>query len=68
MIEFVLGAICLGVLALVWFVIGLMNRREDEHDFEMEELKGVLNVRRNIKDKLRDDPKHTERVHKQFND
>ena len=68
MIEYILGALGLGVLGLAWFGYGLLNTRDKEKEAELEELSGVVNVRRNTKDKLRDDPDYAQRVRDAFND
>ena len=65
-------SIALGVLALVlilvWWVKGLTTKRELEQEEEYEELAGVIDVKRNQKDKLRTDAEHTKRVRDFFND
>ena len=68
MLEFILGAVALGVIGIVWFVIGLLNVRDRDKEAQIEELSGVVNVRRNTKDKLRTDPDYAKRVRSAFND
>ena len=68
MIDYVWGAVSIGVLGIVWFAFGLLNTRDKEKEAELEELSGVVNVRRNTKDKLRDDPDYAQRVRDAFND
>ena len=68
MLEFILGAVALGVIGIVWFVIGLLNVRDRDKEAQIEELSGVVNVRRNTKDKLRTDPDYAKRVRNAFND
>ena len=62
------GGVVLLVLILVWWVKGLTTKREIEQEDEYEALTGVIDVRRNIKDKLRNDSGYTERVRDAFND
>ncbi len=62
------GGVVLLILILVWWVKGLTTKRELEQEDEYEALTGVIDVRRNIKDKLRDDPDYAERVRNAFND
>ena len=68
MIELIaFGGIIL-VSILVWWVKGLTTKREIEQELEYEELTGVIDVKRNIKDKLRDDSDYAQRVRDAFND
>ena len=68
MIELIaFGGIIL-VSILVWWVKGLTTKREIEQELEYEELAGVIDVKRNIKDKLRDDSDYAQRVRDAFND
>ena len=62
------GGVVLLVLILVWWVKGLTTKREMEQEDEYEALTGVIDVRRNTKDKLRDDSDYAERVRNAFND
>ena len=62
------GGVVLLVLILVWWVKGLTTKREIEQEDEYEALTGVIDVRRNIKDRLRDDPDYAERMRNAFND
>ena len=65
---FSLGAGIFLVLFLVWWIKGLTNKREIEQDLEYEELTGVIDVKRDIKDKLYSDADYTKRVRDAFND
>jgi hypothetical protein len=56
------------VSILVWWVKGLTTKREIEQELEYEELTGVIDVKRNIKDKLRDGSDYAQRVRDAFND
>ena len=62
------GGVVLLVLILVWWVECLTTKREIEDEYEYEALTGVIDVRRNIKDRLRDDPDYAERMRNAFND
>ena len=68
MIELIaFGGIIL-VSILVWWVKGLTTKREIEQELEYEELTGVIDVKRNIKDKLRDGSDYAQRVRDAFTD
>jgi hypothetical protein len=64
----VAGSVIFLIIFLVWWVKGLTTRREIEQEDEYEELTGVIDVKRNVKDKLRDDPDYADRVRDAFND
>lgn len=64
----VAGGVIFLIIFLVWWVKGLTTKREMEQEDEYEELTGVIDVKRNVKDKLRDDPDYAERVRDAFND
>jgi hypothetical protein len=64
----VAGSVIFLIIFLVWWVKGLTTKREIEQEDEYEELTGVIDVKRNIKDKLRDDPGYADRVRDAFND
>ena len=64
----VAGGVIFLIIFLVWWVKGLTTKREMEQEDEYEELTGVIDVKRNVKDKLRDDPDYAERVRSAFND
>jgi len=66
--EWLIGIICIGVLWLVYVVVGLFKRIDDKHDQELEEWEGVTDVKRETRDKLASDPDYVKRVQKHFND
>ncbi len=67
MIEFIMGAICLGVLGIVFSFISMTKDRRKEGIRENEEFVGVIDVRRNAKNKLRDDANAIKRVRDKYN-
>lgn len=64
----VAGGITFLVIFLVWWVKGLTTKREMEQEEEYNNLSGVIDVKRDIEDKLRDDPDYAEFVRNSFND
>ena len=68
MIELIWGAVALGVLGVFWFAIGLTKDRRKEEREQHGEFTGVIDVRRNNKERLRTDGKYRKRVRDFFND
>lgn len=66
--EYLLVFIVFGLLAVIWFVRGLTNDRRREFEREREELTGVIDVRREAKDRLRTDDKYRNKLHDKYND
>ena len=66
--EWLIGLICIGVLWLVYVVVGLFRRIDNEQEQELEEWEGVTDVRRKTRDKLASDPDYVDRVQNEFND
>lgn len=64
----VAGGITFLVIFLVWWVKGLTTKREMEQEEEYNNLSGVIDVKRDIEDKLRNDPDYAEFVRNSFND
>ena len=65
--DVILGLVILGVIGMFWFIAGLTNDRRRRDKREFDEFIGVIDVRRNAKDKLRDDD-YTKRVRDKYND
>ena len=68
MIELIWGAVALGELGVFWFAIGLTKDRRKEEREQHGEFTGVIDVRRNNKERLRTDGKYRKRVRDFFND
>lgn len=70
MAGYIVGILALGALWLVWFVAGLAggSSRREQLEREQEEWSGVLDVKRETRDKLKSDPDYAERVQDEFND
>ena len=64
----VLGIIFGFLFFLVMWIKSLTNKREIDQELEYEELTGVIDVKRDIKDKLYNDADYTKRVRDAFND
>jgi hypothetical protein len=67
-IAFISGFIAAFVVCILWFAFGMISRRDANSDYELEEMTGVVNVRRNNQNNAPIDPNHTERTHEEFND
>jgi hypothetical protein len=65
--EWLIGLISLGVLWLVFVVVGLFRQRIDIVEEEAEHLTGVVNVRRNAEEAKHNDPDAINRVRDRFN-
>tara|TARA_R110000803_G_scaffold210685_2_gene283176 strand:- start:2483 stop:2689 length:207 start_codon:yes stop_codon:yes gene_type:complete len=68
MMDFIWGAVCLGVLGIVFLFISMTKDRRKELIREHEEFVGVIDVRRNAKNKLRDDADARDKLHDKYND
>jgi len=62
----------LGLVAIffIWFVAGLAGKsaRLRQTEQELEEWEGVMDVKRETRDKLNSDPDYVKRVQDNFND
>ena len=65
--AWLIGIICIGVLWLVFAVVGLFKRVDDKKDQELEEWSGVTDVKREIDNKLANDREHAKRVRGKYN-
>lgn len=64
------GFLGLAVLFIIWFVAGLAGsaaRREAARE-ELDEWSGVIDVKRETRDRLASDPDYAKRVQDDFND
>jgi len=66
--EWLIGFISLGVLYVVIVTISLFRRRTDEEQEKLEEFSGVLDVKREVKNKLDTDLDYVNKLHDTFND
>ena len=66
--EWVVGSVCLVALYIAIIAITLFRRKLDESEEEIDNFSGVLDVKRNAKDKLNSDSEYTKRVQDKFND
>jgi hypothetical protein len=66
-LYYFLTPIVIILIIISWAAIWLFSRVDDD-DGELEELTGVVNVRRNNQNNTPIDPKHTERAYEEFND
>lgn len=55
------------VSGVIWFIVGLTSDRRKERERQVGELTGVINVRREAKDKLRTDDEYRDRVRDKYN-
>ncbi len=67
MIEIILMLVLVSVIALIFFV-GVASGRDRQRREELEEWEGILDVKRETKDKLNTDSEYAERVQDHFND
>ena len=65
--EWLIGLLSLGVLWLVFVVVGLFRQRIDIVEEEAEHLSGVVNVRRNAEEAKHSDPDAIKRVRDKYN-
>jgi len=66
--EWLIGFISLGVLYVAIVTISLFRRRTDEEQEKLEEFSGVLDVKREVKNKLDTDLDYVNKLHDTFND
>jgi hypothetical protein len=64
------GFLGLAVLFVIWFVAGLAGNaaRRETLEQELEEWEGVLDVKRETRDRLASDPDYVKRVQDEYND
>ena len=65
--EYILVPLAVGLIIIAWLVIWLFSPRNDD-DGELEELSGVVNVRRNSIENKQYPDDYSERVREGFND
>jgi hypothetical protein len=67
--SWLFGALGVGVLFIIWFVAGLAGKsaRLRQTEQELEEWEGVMDVKREARDKL-NDPDYVKRMQNEFND
>jgi len=68
MMKWLIGFISLGVLYVAIVTISLFRRRTDEEQEKLEEFSGVLDVKREVKNKLDTDLDYVNKLHDTFND
>lgn len=68
MMKWLIGFISLGVLYVAIVTISLFRRRTDEEREKLEEFSGVLDVKREVKNKLDTDLDYVNKLHDTFND
>jgi hypothetical protein len=68
MIEWLYGLIGVGVLWLVFVVVGLFRQRIDIVEEEAEHLSGVIDVRRKAEEAKHNDRDAIKRMRERFND
>lgn len=66
--EWVIGSVCLVALYIAIMAITLFRRKADESQNELDDFSGVLDVKREIKDKLDTDREYINKLHDNFND
>jgi hypothetical protein len=69
-IDAIFGLAVLAVIGLIFFVASLAKagERARARRRELEEWEGILDVRRETRDKLDNDPEYVKRVRDHFND
>lgn len=67
MIEYILAAVALGVVVLALKMFGMTRQHRREKLREREEFVGVIDVRRENKERLRTDGEYRDRVRDKFN-
>ena len=65
---FIAGSVVMLILIMVIWAKGLTSNRIKEAEEELENWTGVLDVKREIKDKLDTDLDYVNRLHNKFND
>lgn len=65
--EIIVTALVTAGLIIGVFLFGLMSGRNRASRDELEEWSGVMDVKRETRDKLRSDPDYVERMQNQFN-
>ena len=66
--EYLVALIILGLLGVIWFIKGITNDRRKEIERQVGEFNGVIDVRRNAKNKLRTDDAYRDELHDKYND
>jgi hypothetical protein len=68
--SWLFGILGLSVIAVLWFVAGLAGQaaRREALEQELEEWEGVLDVKRETRDRLASDPDYVKRVQDEYND
>jgi hypothetical protein len=68
--SWLFGALGIGVLFIIWFVAGLAGKsaRLRQTEQELDEWEGVLDVKREARDKLKSDSDYVDKVEGRFND
>jgi hypothetical protein len=65
--DILLTALVTAGLVIGIFLFGLMSGRNRASRDELEEWEGVMDVKRETRDKLKSDPDYVERMQNQFN-
>jgi len=66
--EWVIGSVCLVALYIAIMAITLFRRKSDENQDELDDFSGVLDVKREVQDKLDSDLDYINKLHEKFND
>ena len=66
--EFLWGGLILGAIGIFWFISGVFNSNARRSKREMGEFVGVIDVRREAKNKQRDNDAELKRMRDKYND
>ena len=66
--EWLIGCLALIIALFAWLLHGATNNRLKDAEQELDDWKGVTDVKRETRDKLATDPDYVKRVQKHFND
>lgn len=65
--EWLIGALALTIAFFAWLLHGATNNRMKDKEQEIEEWSGVIDVKREIDNKLANDREYAQRVRDKYN-